>query len=114
MLASGSLLRFGRFQRARREPLITLGSAPLEAQDFRGVVLGQLGEPRLLPAIETDVSGEHLTRRLSTLTQKGLCGHSPQSGTTILFESSGGQVDKLAHLPELRFALGELRSTRLQ
>jgi len=28
-------------------------------------------------------------------------------GTTILFESSGGQVDKVAHLPGLRFALGE-------
>ena len=28
-------------------------------------------------------------------------------GTAILFESSGGQVDKVAHLPELRFALGE-------
>ena len=27
--------------------------------------------------------------------------------TTILFESSGGQTDKVAHLPELRFALGE-------
>ena len=27
--------------------------------------------------------------------------------TAILFESSGGQVDKVAHLPELRFALGE-------
>ena len=27
--------------------------------------------------------------------------------TTILFESSGGQIDKVAHLPELRFALGE-------
>ena len=25
----------------------------------------------------------------------------------MLFESSGGQVDKVAHLPELRFALGE-------
>ena len=28
-------------------------------------------------------------------------------GTTVLFESSGGQVDKVAHLPELRFALAE-------
>ncbi|MGH7233704.1 MAG: DUF499 domain-containing protein, partial [Nitrospiraceae bacterium] len=28
-------------------------------------------------------------------------------GTTILFESSGRQGDKVAHLPELRFALGE-------
>ncbi|MCL5982089.1 MAG: hypothetical protein M1571_06210 [Firmicutes bacterium] len=30
-----------------------------------------------------------------------------RTGTTIMFESSGGQVDKVAHLPELRFALGE-------
>ncbi len=28
-------------------------------------------------------------------------------GAAILFESSGGQGDKAAHLPELRFALGE-------
>ena len=28
-------------------------------------------------------------------------------GTTMLFESSGGQVERVAHLPELRFALGE-------
>ena len=28
-------------------------------------------------------------------------------GTAILFESSGGQTEKVAHLPELRFALGE-------
>ena len=28
-------------------------------------------------------------------------------GTAVLFESSGGQVEKVAHLPELRFALGE-------
>ena len=28
-------------------------------------------------------------------------------GAAILFESSGGQINKVAHLPELRFALGE-------
>ena len=28
-------------------------------------------------------------------------------GTAMLFESSGGMVEKVAHLPELRFALGE-------
>ena len=27
--------------------------------------------------------------------------------TAILFESSGGQTDKVAHLPELRFTIGE-------
>ena len=30
-----------------------------------------------------------------------------RTGTAILFESSGGQVDKVAHLPELWFALAE-------
>jgi hypothetical protein len=28
-------------------------------------------------------------------------------GATIMFESSGEQIDKVAHLPELGFALGE-------
>ena len=32
------------FTTARTEPLITLGSAPLEVPEFRSVVLGQLGE----------------------------------------------------------------------
>jgi len=109
MLAQWVSLAFREgFQRARREPLITLGSAPLEAQDFRGVVLGQLGEPRLLPAIEADVSGEQShAKALDADTKGSLRDIHRRVGTTILFESSGGQVDKLAHLPELRFALGE-------
>ena len=45
------------FTEARREPLITLGSAPLEVPEFRSVVLGQLGESRLLAAIDADISG---------------------------------------------------------
>ena len=45
------------YQRARREPLITLGSAPLEVREFRGVILGQLGEPRLVAAIDADIAG---------------------------------------------------------
>src|SRR5262249_60477475 len=35
------------FSKARKEPLITLGSAPLELRELRAVMLGQLGEPRL-------------------------------------------------------------------
>jgi len=34
-----------------------LGSAPLHAAEFRGVVLGQLGESRLLLAIDADIAG---------------------------------------------------------
>jgi len=96
------------FTEARREPLITLGSAPLEVADFRGVVLGQLGEPRLVAAIDADISGaQSHARALDADTQGALRNIHRRVGTTILFESSGGQIDKVAHLPELRFALGE-------
>jgi len=96
------------FQKARREPLITLGSAPLDVPEFRGVILGQLGEPRLVAAIDADISGDHSHARALDADTKGpLRDIHRRVGATILFESSGGQVEKLAHLPELRFALGE-------
>ncbi len=96
------------YQRARREPLITLGSAPLEVSEFRAVILGQLGEPRLLPAIEADLTNEHSHARALDADSKGELGDiHGRVGAAILFESSGGQGDKAAHLPELRFALGE-------
>lgn len=96
------------FNEARREPLITLGSAPLEVPEFQSVVLGQLGESRLLAAIDSDIAGVHShARALDADTKGALRNIHRRVGTTILFESSGGQVDKVAHLPELRFALGE-------
>jgi Protein of unknown function (DUF499) len=96
------------YQRARREPLITLGSAPLEVPEFRGVILGQLGEPRLVAAIDADIAGRHSHARALDADTKGpLRDIHRRVGTSVLFESSGGQVDKMAHLPELRFALGE-------
>jgi uncharacterized protein DUF499 len=95
------------YQQARREPLITLGSAPLHVSEFRSVILGQLGEPRLLAAIEADISGAQAHSRALDVDTKGpLRDIHCRVGTTMLFESSGGQVDKVAHLPELRFALG--------
>jgi hypothetical protein len=96
------------YQRARREPLITLGSAPLDLPEFRAVILSQLGEPRLVPAIETDISGpQSHARALDADTKGPLKDIHRRVGAAILFESSGGQVEKLGHLPELRFALGE-------
>jgi hypothetical protein len=96
------------FTQARREPLITLGSAPLQVPEFRSVVLGQLGESRLLTAIDTDIAGERShARTLDADTKAVLRDIHRRVGTTILFESSGGQIHKVAHLPELRFALGE-------
>jgi hypothetical protein len=96
------------YQRARREPLITLGSAPLEVSEFRAVILGQLGEPRLAAAIDADIAGAQSHARAIDADSKGaLKDIHRRAGATILFESSGGQGDKVAHLPELRFALGE-------
>ena len=96
------------YARARREPLITLGSAPLEVPEFRSVVLGQLGESRLVAAIDADISGVNShARALDADTKGALRDIHRRVGTSILFESSGGQVAKVAHLPELRFALGE-------
>jgi hypothetical protein len=59
-------------------------------------------------AIDADISGEQAhSRSLDADTKGSLRNIHRRVGTTILFESSGGQVDKVAHLPELRFALGE-------
>ena len=97
-----------QFGKARREPLITLGSAPLNAPAFRAVVLGQLGEARLDAAIDADLAGQAAHARALDADARGAFRDlHRRAGTAILFESSGGQVDKVAHLPELRFALGE-------
>jgi hypothetical protein len=96
------------FQQARNEPLITLGSAPLDAPEFRSAVLGQLGEPRLLAAIGSDIADAHSHARALDADTKGpLRDIHRRVGAAIFFESSGGQTDKSAHLPELRFAIGD-------
>lgn len=96
------------YRKARTEPLITLGSAPLAEPGFRSVVLGQLGESRLIAAIDTDIAGEQAhSKALDADTKGPLRDIHRRVGTAILFESSGGQTEKVAHLPELRFALGE-------
>ena len=102
-----SLAARSQFQDARAEPMITLGSAPLHSSDFRAVVLGQLGEHKLGVAIDADIAGKTShARPLDADTSGALRDIHRRVGTAILFESSGGQIDKVAHLPELRFALG--------
>ena len=96
------------FQKARNEPLVTIGSAPLDVPEFRSVVLGQLGESRLFASIDADIAGAQAhARALDADTKGALRDIHRRVGATVLFESSGGQRDKVAHLPELRFALGE-------
>ncbi len=108
MLAQWISLAYRKgYKNAHSEQLITLGSAPLEVREFRSIILGELGEPRLIAAIDADISGQQAHSRVLDLDTKGpLADIHRRVATTILFESSGGQVDKMAHLPELRFALG--------
>lgn len=95
-------------QRGINEPLLTLGRAPLHDPNFISVVLGQLGEPRLGPAVSADIAGDSShAKALDADTKAALRDIHRRVGAAILFESSGGQTDKAAHLPELRFALGE-------
>lgn len=109
MLAQWISLAYRKgYEGARREPFITLGSAPLDISEFRSIVLGQLGETRLLAAIDADICGmQSHGKALDADTKGSLRDIHSRVGTAILFESSGGQKDKIAHLPELRFALGE-------
>ncbi|NJL26725.1 MAG: AAA family ATPase [Thermoanaerobaculia bacterium] len=96
------------FEKARKEPLITLGSAPLGDPGFRSVVLGSSARHGLLAAIDADVAGEQAhSKALDVDTKAALRDIHRRVATAILFESSGGQSEKVAHLPELRFALGE-------
>ena len=97
-----------QFRQARTEPLITLGSAPLDVRGFRETVLSQLGEQLLNVAIETDLAGDNARAKPLDVDARGALQHIHRRvGTAMLFESSGGQIDRVAHLPELRFALGE-------
>ena len=97
-----------QFGKARNEPLITLGSAPLHVP----------GVPRRGPRPAGGVPSRRRHRRrhrrgavprsaLDSDAKGALKDIHRRVGTAILFESSGGQVEKVAHLPELRFALGE-------
>jgi len=96
------------FEGARREPLVTIGSAPLYVSEFQAVVIGQLGEARLVAAIEADIVGQlSHAKTLDADTRGSLKDIHQRVAAAIFFESSGGQRDRVAHLPEIRFALGE-------
>jgi len=96
---------------ALKEPLITLGSAPLGRLEFRSKLLEQLGENRLEPAITFDISGENavaaaLDREMSDKVGR-TCLHQ-RVAAALLFESCGGMVpDKVASSPDVRFAIGD-------
>lgn len=99
------------YTRGRRDPLIGLGTAPLDDPLFRAAVFEQLGETRLEGAVTTDIAGKpdsHATRLDSeapeTIRKAQL---HRKVATVIFFESNGGQMRAEATVPEIRLGVAE-------
>jgi hypothetical protein len=100
------------FKSAYDDPLIGLGTAPLEDPIFRTAVFEQLGEPRLEAAVTTDICGKvdsHAIRldaeAVDTIRKARV---HRKAATVVFFESNGGQVgDRAATLPEVRLSVAE-------
>ena len=99
------------YKGAHRDPLIGLGTAPLDDPLFRAAVFEQLGESRLEGAVTTDICGKkgaHAVRldkeALDTIKKARL--HT-KVASTIFFESNGGQARGEATVPEIRLAAAE-------
>ena len=95
-----------------RDPLIGLGTAPLEDPLFRTAVFEQLGEQKLEAAVTTDICGKkdsHATRldaeAVDTIKKARL---HRKVATVVFFESNGGQAKEgEATAPEIRLAVAE-------
>ncbi|MBO8129694.1 MAG: DUF499 domain-containing protein [Peptococcaceae bacterium] len=99
------------FKGAHRDPLISLGTAPLDEPIFRAAVFEQLGESRLEGAVTTDICGKkdsHAIRldneAVDTIRKARL---HRKVATSIFFESNGGQARAEATVPEIRLAVAE-------
>lgn len=105
------------YKGAQSDPLITLGTAPLEDPMFRAAVFEQLGETKLEAAVTTDIAGKkdaHAVRldaeAIDSIKKARL---HRKVATTIFFESNGGQVGadaQEASVPEIRLAVGQPES----
>jgi len=97
------------FKGALKDPLISLGSAPLEYDLFRAATFEQLGESRLEASVTTDIVGKkesHAVRldkeAVDTIKKAQLHERVAKS---IFFESNGGQIRGEATLPEIRLSV---------
>lgn len=99
------------FKGAHRDPLIGLGTAPLDDSMFRTAVFEQLGEPRLEGAVTTDICGKkdshavRMDKEAEEAIKKARLHR--KVATVIFFESNGGQARAEATPPEVRLAVAE-------
>jgi len=99
------------YKGAHKDPLISLGTAPLEDPLFRAAVFEQIGESRLEAAVTTDIAGKDHAHALridaeATAEVKKARLHR-KVATVVFFESNGGQQRGEATLPEVRLAVAE-------
>ncbi len=102
------------YREAHPDPIIGLGTVPLDDRDFRAAVRAQLGDDERLEApIMTDICGrDAFAVRLDgeatgEISEKRL---HLKAAATIFFESNGGMTGehrKETTEPEIRFAVGE-------
>ena len=99
------------FKGNHKDPLIGMGTAPLDDPLFRSAIFEQLGGAKLEGAVTTDICGKkdsHALRldkeAVETIRKARL---HQKVATTIFFESNGGQAKAEATLPEIRLAVAE-------
>lgn len=96
---------------ALRDPLIGLGTAPLDDSFFRTAAFEQLGETRLEGAVTADICGNEasnavrMDREAVDAIKKARLHR--KIATAIFFESNGGMMRAEATVPEIRLAVGE-------
>jgi hypothetical protein len=99
------------YKGAHRDPLIGLGTAPLDDPLFRSALFEQLGEPRLEASVTTDICGKkdshaiRLDKEAVDAIRKARLHR--KIATAIFFESNGGQTRVEATIPEIRLAVAE-------
>ncbi|MCX6133013.1 MAG: DUF499 domain-containing protein [Ignavibacteriales bacterium] len=99
------------YKGAHKDPLISLGTAPLDDPIFRAAIFEQLGESRLEVSVTTDIVGKsssHASRldEEAVQTIKDARLHRKAS-TAIFFESNGGQARTEATIPEIRLDVAD-------
>jgi hypothetical protein len=99
------------FKGGHRDPLIGLGTAPLDDSQFRAAMFEQLGEHRLEAAVTTDICGKkdsHATRLDNEAVEAIRKARLHRKvATSIFFESNGGMTRAEATSPEIRLAVAE-------
>ena len=99
------------YKGAHKDPLIGIGTAPLDDTMFRTAMFEQLGNDGLEGPVTTDIMGKkdahalRLDKDAPDAVKKARLHQ--KIATTILFESNGGHMRAEATVPEIRLAVGE-------